>query len=89
MSSYTPKPSQDAEIPSSRLIKAVRRMSCTQGSEQYDEALEATHIACARRLQHLCESNGGVYVKAAQLLSTAQSLPAPYRRHGMVFACWV
>ena len=39
-------------------------------------------MACAKRLQQLCSSNGGVYIKAAQLLSTAQSVPVQYRRQG-------
>ncbi|KAK9795900.1 hypothetical protein WJX73_003785 [Symbiochloris irregularis] len=51
-----------------------------QGTEGYDEALDAVHEACAARLLRLCSSNGGVYIKAAQLISTAQSVPVQYRR---------
>ena len=51
-----------------------------QGGEDYDQALESVHTACAQRLQRLCRTNGGVYIKAAQLLSTAQSVPVQYRR---------
>ncbi|EIE24434.1 ABC1-domain-containing protein [Coccomyxa subellipsoidea C-169] len=50
-----------------------------RGSEEYRHDLALLHGACARRLLRLCQSNGGVYVKAAQLLSTAQTVPAEYR----------
>lgn len=48
-------------------------------SEEYRRDLALLHGACARRLVRLCQSNGGVYIKAAQLLSTAQTVPAEYR----------
>ena len=50
-----------------------------RGSEEYRRELALLHNACARRLVRLCQSNGGVYVKAAQLLSTAQTIPVEYR----------
>lgn len=51
-----------------------------QGSDGYQETMDSIHNACATRLHRLCSANGGVYIKAAQLLSTAQSVPAQYRR---------
>ncbi|CAL8467426.1 g6964 [Coccomyxa elongata] len=50
-----------------------------RSSEEYRRELAMLHSACARRLVRLCQSNGGVYVKAAQLLSTAQTIPVEYR----------
>ena len=38
------------------------------------------HKASARRLRQLCQSNAGIYIKAAQLLSTAQAVPPEYRK---------
>ena len=49
-------------------------------TEAYQADLSALHEASASRLRRLCQSNGGVYVKAAQLLSTAQSIPQEYRQ---------
>lgn len=50
-------------------------------SEAYKADMAVLHAACARRLLRLCQSNGGVYIKAAQLLSTAQTAPMEYRRY--------
>lgn len=58
-----------------------------RGSEEYRHDLALLHGACARRLLRLCQSNGGVYVKAAQLLSTAQTVPAEYRTCVALFIC--
>lgn len=60
---------------------------CTaeQDTEGYEAALDAVHEACASRLLRLCSSNGGVYIKAAQLISTAQSVPVQYRRQGALY----
>jgi aarF domain-containing kinase len=49
-------------------------------SPEYQADMSLLHAACARRLLRLCQSNGGVYIKAAQLLSTAQTAPEEYRR---------
>ena len=49
-------------------------------SPEYLWALEAAHQACAERLVHLCGTNGGIYVKAAQFLASVQTVPAEYRR---------
>ena len=49
-------------------------------SSEYRGNLALLHEACARRLLQLCQSNGGVYIKAAQLITTAQAAPAEYRR---------
>ena len=38
------------------------------------------HKASARRLRQLCQSNAGIYIKAAQLLSIAQAVPSEYRK---------
>ena len=57
--------------------------SCVwQDSDDFEEAISSVHAASAKRLQRLCRENGGVYIKAAQLLSTAQSVPVQYRRQG-------
>ncbi len=50
-------------------------------AEAYKADRALLHEACARRLLRLCQSNGGVYIKAAQLLSTAQTAPAEYRKY--------
>ena len=39
------------------------------------------HSECAAQLLRLCQANGGVYIKAAQLITTAQAAPEEYRRH--------
>ena len=49
------------------------------GSAEHTAALAAVHRACAEQLLHLCQRNGGVYIKAAQLASTIQSVPKEYR----------
>lgn len=46
----------------------------------YRAELALLNAACARRLLALCQANGGVYIKAAQLVTTAQAAPAEYRR---------
>ena len=52
------------------------------------------HRRCAKQLLQLCQANGGVYIKAAQLVSTIQSVPKEYREcvnpricHFRVYAC--
>ena len=55
-------------------------MAQDHSTEAYQADLSALHEASASRLRRLCQSNGGVYVKAAQLLSTAQSIPQEYRQ---------
>ena len=49
-------------------------------SAEYRSNLAQLHEVCARRLLNLCQANGGVYIKAAQLITTAQAAPAEYRR---------
>ena len=45
----------------------------------FAEDLKACHRRCARRVYDLCQCNGGIYVKAAQLLCTANySIPREY-----------
>ena len=49
-------------------------------TEEYLADLSLLHIASARRLRQLCQSNAGIYIKAAQLMSTAQAIPQEYRK---------
>lgn len=49
------------------------------GSAEHQAALAAVHRECAAQLLRLCQANGGVYIKAAQLVSTIQSVPKEYR----------
>ena len=49
-------------------------------TEAYQADLSLLHKASARRLRQLCQSNAGIYIKAAQLLSTAQAIPQEYRK---------
>ena len=55
-------------------------VSQDHGSEAYQADLSLLHIASARRLRQLCQSNAGIYIKAAQLMSTAQAIPQEYRK---------
>ncbi len=43
------------------------------------EALAAVHNSLAPSLLHLCEANGGVYIKAAQLATTISAVPSEFR----------
>ncbi len=49
-------------------------------TEAYQADLSLLHKASARRLRQLCQSNAGIYIKAAQLMSTAQAIPQEYRK---------
>ena len=49
-------------------------------TEAYQADLSLLHKASARGLRQLCQSNAGIYIKAAQLLSTAQAVPQEYRK---------
>jgi hypothetical protein len=60
--------------------EALHAMLQDHSSEAYSADLSLLHEAAARRLRQLCQSNGGVYIKAAQLLSTAQTIPQEYRK---------
>eukprot|EP01026_Neomeris_dumetosa_P079283 TRINITY_DN8637_c1_g1_i1.p1 TRINITY_DN8637_c1_g1~~TRINITY_DN8637_c1_g1_i1.p1 ORF type:complete len:539 (+),score=60.51 TRINITY_DN8637_c1_g1_i1:83-1618(+) len=50
-----------------------------EGNVEYEEKLAALHKKRAKELLKLCESNGGVYVKAGQFAGTIQSVPEEYR----------
>jgi predicted unusual protein kinase regulating ubiquinone biosynthesis (AarF/ABC1/UbiB family) len=60
--------------------EALHAVLQDHSSEAYHADLSLLHEAAARRLRQLCKSNGGVYIKAAQLLSTAQTIPHEYRK---------
>ncbi len=62
-----------------RLPKARPRFAQDAGSAEHQAALAAVHRECAAQLLRLCQANGGVYIKAAQLVSTIQSVPKEYR----------
>ena len=49
-------------------------------SPEYQAALKEAHQQCADRLVSLCSQNGGIYVKAAQFVSSIQTTPIEYRR---------
>jgi predicted unusual protein kinase regulating ubiquinone biosynthesis (AarF/ABC1/UbiB family) len=59
---------------------AAPHASQDHDSKEYQDSLALLHEACSRRLLALCQSNGGVYIKAAQLITTAQAAPPQYRR---------
>ena len=44
------------------------------------DALDAAHERCAARLHAMCTTNGGLYVKAGQFISTAGGVPLAYVR---------
>lgn len=52
----------------------------SKAGTDYEAALEMAHQQCADRLLKLCQTNGSLYVKAAQFATTIPSVPAPYRR---------
>ena len=41
--------------------------------------MRQAHERTAARLRALCDANGGIYAKAAQVLSTSAALPGAYR----------
>jgi len=59
--------------------QARRCFAQDAGSTEHQAALAAVHRECAAQLLRLCQANGGVYIKAAQLVSTIQSVPKEYR----------
>lgn len=50
-------------------------------------ALSRTHQQLAEKLLQVCQSNGGVYIKAAQTFSTIQAVPKEYRKY--VLYAWL
>lgn len=51
-----------------------------QAGEDYQDALAEVHASLAPSLLRLCETNGGVYIKAAQLATTVSAVPQEYRK---------
>ncbi|KAK9864814.1 hypothetical protein WJX84_010795 [Apatococcus fuscideae] len=59
--------------------RACTLMYPEQVGAEYKEALAAVHNRLAPSLLQLCEANGGVYIKAAQLATTVSAVPKQYR----------
>lgn len=49
-------------------------------SQEHKDAISQTHQELATKLLHVCQNNGGVYIKAAQTFSTIQAVPQEYRK---------
>ena len=53
-------------------------------SQECKDALSHTHHVLAQKLLRVCQSNGGVYIKAAQTFSTIQAIPKEYRKYAPI-----
>lgn len=53
--------------------------TATISEGEYRNGLEEMHRLAAARLLRVCQTNGGVYVKAGQLAVSMQAVPAEYR----------
>ena len=49
-------------------------------AEEYKEALHRKHEELAQSLLKLCEDNGSIYIKAAQFVTSIQTVPAEYTK---------
>ncbi|DBB14885.1 TPA: hypothetical protein ACH3X3_004486 [Trebouxia sp. C0006] len=49
-------------------------------SQEHKDFIAQTHQQLATKLLHVCQNNGGVYIKAAQTFSTIQAVPKEYRK---------
>lgn len=49
-------------------------------TQELKDALSRAHQQLAEKLLQVCQSNGGVYIKAAQTFSTIQAIPKEYRK---------
>lgn len=49
-------------------------------SQEHKGAIAQTHQQLATKLLHVCQNNGGMYIKAAQTFSTIQAIPQEYRK---------
>jgi aarF domain-containing kinase len=49
-------------------------------SQAYQDAREGVHGRSASRMLHVCQVNGGVYIKAGQFISAQTHLPEVYRK---------
>ncbi|DBA66857.1 TPA: hypothetical protein ACH3X2_001991 [Trebouxia sp. C0005] len=49
-------------------------------SQEHKDCIAQTHQQLATKLLHVCQNNGGVYIKAAQTFSTIQAIPKEYRK---------
>ncbi|KAK9835033.1 hypothetical protein WJX81_005614, partial [Elliptochloris bilobata] len=74
-----PPPKAEEEAHASAEYKRCQAANPESGNKEHKAALAAVHRACAEQLLQLCQRNGGVYIKAAQLVSTIQSVPKEYR----------
>lgn len=48
--------------------------------EQYEAALSAVHRKFAAKLLALCQRNGGIYIKGAQLITSIPAVRPEYRK---------
>ena len=60
-----------------------------QAGQDYQDALAEAHASLAPSLLRLCETNGGVYIKAAQLATTVSAVPQEYRGCAVASWCWL
>ena len=49
-------------------------------SEEYEAALSAVHRRFAERLLALCQRNGGIYIKGAQIITSIPAVRPEYRK---------
>ena len=65
-----------------RATAAYKALSITHpdpAEPRFQEALAGVHQSLAPSLLQLCEANGGIYIKAAQLATTVTAVPQQYR----------
>ena len=51
-----------------------------EDSEDYEAALSAVHRKFAAKLLALCQRNGGIYIKGAQLITSIPAVRPEYRK---------
>ena len=51
-----------------------------EDSAEYEAALSAVHRKFAERLLALCQRNGGIYIKGAQIITSIPAVRPEYRK---------
>ncbi len=60
--------------------KQVMAQYPDSSSQEHKDFIAQIHQQLATKLLHVCQNNGGVYIKAAQTFSTIQAVPKEYRK---------
>ena len=63
-----------------RREKKLSDLNLVTRPERFEALLSPVHEVSAEELAHLCEVNGGAYIKAAQFTSVRSDIPVEYQR---------